>query len=471
MKSAKSWVNSYPSFFINKEINTVPLKKTARFKVALIYPNSYYVGMSNLGLQSIYDQLNKRPDTLCCRFFYDPRKRRLLSLESRSAVKSFDIVAFSISFEGDYLNFFRILSNAGLLEKRAKRQAMPLILTGGVVNSFNFLPLSKFNDLLFVGEAEDSLPEFMDKLAASAPINSLKGKNKFLNELTQIEGIFIPGISDKDKVKVRYTKDLNLHPTSSKILTPLTEFSNTFLVEISRGCPWRCNFCVTGAVFDRYRPRNLDVLKAEIEFGLKFTSQVGLVGAAISDYPEIEGLVSFLRRKKAKVSVSSLRMNSVTPELLSLLSESGQKTVTFAPEAGSQSLRQQINKKITDEKILEKINLAKKSGIKKIKLYFMIGLPREEEADILEILKLVKSASSILPLKLNLGIFVPKPKMVFSEQNVLDKKILSSRLKFLRRNLGDLKNIEIKTAGIKAAEQAALFSKADEGFFENYLRL
>lgn len=462
-------MNSHSNYLKRKEINTIPPKKNARIKVALVYPNSYYVGMSNLGLHTIYHLLNKREDALCERFFYEQNKE-LLSVETRRSLKGFDVLAFSVSYELDYVNFFHILKQLEMVQARVSRPIMPLVIVGGIVNAYNFMPLSKFSDAIFSGEAEETLSVFMDKLSCFSQINTDKKKDKFLREIAQIKGIFVPGMSDPQRVEVQMLADVNLYPASSGILTLNTEFSNTFLIEISRGCPWQCNFCITGSIFSKFRPRNLEVLKKQINFGLQYTSKIGLIGAAVSDYPEIDKLVSFLQAKKVKLSVSSLRIESTTASLLKALGESGQNTVTFAPEAGTDKLRKFLNKKISNDEILEKIELAKNSGIKKIKLYFMIGLPQEEKKDIEAIVELAKAASCLLPIKVNLGIFIPKPKTPFAQEKFMDKKNLFQRIQFLRRNLSNKKNTEFNAVSIKEAMQEAQFSWADENFFDACLR-
>jgi len=453
----------------NKEINTVALNKNARFKVALIYPNTYSVGMSNLGFQTIYYQLNKRQDTLCERFFYERGKKEFLSIETKNSLRSFDILAFSISFELDYFNVLNILRDIELCLDREGRPHMPLIVAGGIVNSFNFLPVSKFSDAVFVGEAEESLAEFMDGLTAHKHINSKPQKDKVLAQLAQIKGVFIPGISNQDLISARYIEDVTLYPASTKILSPGAEFSNTFLVEVSRGCPWQCYFCVTAAVGGRFRPQRLDILKKEIDFGLQYTAKIGLVGTAVSDHPEIDNLIFYLKKRKARISVSSLRVETVKANLLTALAAGGQRTVTFAPEAGSESLRFSLNKKITDQEILDKITLAKECGIKKIKLYFMIGLPNETEQDIEAIINLTELAACILPVNLNIGIFVPKPKTPWANERFADRGLLATRLKYLKRNLQGKRIIKVNSMSLKQAMQESLLAFADENFLDKYL--
>ncbi|MBU1044884.1 MAG: B12-binding domain-containing radical SAM protein [Candidatus Omnitrophica bacterium] len=462
-------MSRYHSDYLANEINTLVLKKNARFKIALIYPNSYAIGMSNLGVHSVYDLFNQSLDVVCERVFFDPKKKQLFSLETGQALKAFDILAFSISYELDYFNFIKILKQIDLLIDSTQRTVRPLIISGGIVHSFNHLPLANYCDLIFVGEAEQSIPLFIKTLAEFPNINSLRKKNDFLQIFSNLDGFFVPGFSDPQSVKPCFVQDLNSFPVSSKIITKDTEFSNTFLVEISRGCPWNCKFCVTAGICGAFRPRSIKLLKQQIEQGLSLTNKIGLVGAAVSDYPQIDELVAFLREKAAKISVSSLRVETVKSILLKALAESGQNTITFAPEAGSDRLRYFLNKKISNKQIIQIISTANNFGIRKVKLYFMIGLPTEAEEDILAIIQLVEAVSKIVFVKASIGIFVPKPKTPFADQPMADKNILLKKIKFLKSKLALLKDVDFNTANIKEAKISHLLSFADENFLKDYL--
>ncbi|MBU1087786.1 MAG: B12-binding domain-containing radical SAM protein [Candidatus Omnitrophica bacterium] len=461
-------MSRYNSSYLANEINTLVLKRNARFKIALVYPNSYAIGMSNLGVHSVYDLFNQSLDVVCERVFFDLKKKQLFSLETGQALKAFDILAFSISYELDYFYVLKILKDLDLLAPAEQRPVRPLLISGGIVHSFNHRPLAKYCDLIFVGEAEESIPLLIKRLCEFPNINSLLKKNDFLKSFADVDGFFVPGFSDPRAVKPCFIQDLNNFPVCSKIITPDTEFSNTFLVEISRGCPWNCKFCVTSGVCGSFRPRAIKLLIEQIEQGLKLTPKIGLVGAAVSDYPQIEELVAFLRMKNAKISVSSLRVETVKHSLLKALAQSGQNTITFAPETGSDRLRYFLNKKISNKQILEIISAANNLGIRKVKLYFMIGLLTEEAADVLAIVRLVEAVSEIVFVKVSIGIFVPKPKTPFADQLMEDKNILFKKIKLLKAELALLNNVDFNTANIKEAKIAHLLSFADENFFQGY---
>ncbi|MFH1061609.1 MAG: radical SAM protein [Candidatus Omnitrophota bacterium] len=463
-------MSRYNSDYLAGEINTLVLKKNARFKIALVYPNTYAIGMSNLGVHSVYDIFNQDIDVVCERVFFDPKKKQLFSIETGQALKSFDILAFSISYELDYFNFFKILKDMDLLVPANQRPVRPLIVIGGIVNAFNHRPLANYSDLIFVGEAEESIPLFIKTLADSPHLNSPKKKNDFLSSFSGLDGFFVPGVCDPESIKPSFVQDVNKFPVASKIITAHTEFSNTFLVEISRGCPWKCKFCVTAAACGKFRPRSIELITKQIEAGLKITKKIGLVGAAVSDYPKIDELINFLLSRQARISVSSLRIETVKSSLLEALAQSGQKTITFAPEAGSDRLRYFLNKQITNKQIMQKICLANKLGIKKVKLYFMIGLPSEEDKDILAIVQLVKDVSQIVFVKASIGIFVPKPKTLFADQPMGDKNILLKKIKLLKSKLSNPNNVDFNTANIKEAKISYMLSFADQDFFEQYFK-
>jgi len=205
-------VSSSVTTIINKETNLLTLKKNASINAALIYPNSYSVGMSNLGIHTVYNILNSRVDTRCERVFFDKERRQPQSIESRRNLRSFDLLAFSISYELDYLHFFKLMQQIFPDDDISKRPLMPLVIAGGIVNSVNFRSLSKFCDCIFIGEAEVALPEFMDVLSGFENINTLKKKKNFLQKVAKISGIFVPGVTEQQKVKGVFIQDVDKYP-------------------------------------------------------------------------------------------------------------------------------------------------------------------------------------------------------------------------------------------------------------------
>jgi radical SAM superfamily enzyme YgiQ (UPF0313 family) len=246
-------------------------------------------------------------------------------------------------------------------------------------------------------------------------------------------------------------ENLDNYDTVTRVLTDDTEFGDTFLIEVSRGCSHRCKFCMTAFAYGRFRTRSLSKILGAAETGLKYTDRIGLVGAAVSDYPEIDELCIELRRRGAKISTSSLRADSLTPVLVKSLAESGRRTITIAPEAGTQRLRDYVNKGVSEEDIFNSLNLAKEYGIKRARLYFMIGLPTETTADIDSMIEMIKQASEILPVRASISVFVPKPGTPFAGEPMEEKKSVESKVWYIKRMLGGAKGIRVSFESVRQA--------------------
>lgn len=384
-----------------------------KIPIALIYPNSYYVGMSSLGFQTIYGILNSYDNIVCERVFWEPQRVKTetpISLESQRPLPDFDVLAFSISYELDYFNVVQVLKASGIPILAADRdESHPLVIAGGPCITANPMPLSPFFDCFAIGEGETILPGFVDTLA-----EGIEGKkDELLKKLAGMPGVYVPAFYDGNPIKRQWLKDLDSVATTSVILTPDTEFANMYLIEIARGCGWGCRFCLAGFQFRPFRFRPLDSLLAQAEKGLEYTNRIGLLAAAVSDHPEIGELAYRLHRMDAEISVSSLRVRPFSQALLKALAQSGAQTVTLAPEAGSERLRRIINKCVTESDIIEAVDKIAKQGIRQVKLYFMIGLPTETDADIDEIIKLTlalkeRIEGTMTRIAITVEPFVPK---------------------------------------------------------------
>lgn len=464
--------------------------------VALVYPNTYFVGMSNLGYQQVYYLLNQREDTICERVFLPDREdmeeyirtgTQIFSLESQRLLRDFDIIAFSIPFENDYLNALKILEMGNIpLMAEERSEEHPLVIAGGVTTFLNPEPMADFIDLFLIGEGEELVNEFVDGYIKDNDAE----KVELLSKLTRIEGVYVPSLYSVSykpdgtiesfvtkgkasrKVKRRWIRNIDSAPTISRIFTPETEFSGMHLVEISRGCGRGCRFCTAGFIYLPPRIRNPKRLLEEMEPGLKNAEKVGLVSAAVSDYPFISSLCAPLIAKGKRVSVSSLRMDSTTDELVDALKESGHKTMTFAPEAGTERLRNVINKGISEDDILKSVEMAISRGILNAKLYFLIGLPTETDDDIegivklakrikKEVLVLTKEAGRIGTITLSINPFIPKPWTPFQWSPMEDVKSLGNKLKYIKESLKKEGNIEVIHENPKDSYLQALLSRGD----------
>jgi radical SAM family uncharacterized protein len=448
----------------------------ADVKVALAYPNTYHVGMSNLGVHRIYSLLNSRPDTACERVFlpdeedieeYTRTGTALFTLESRRPVKEFDILAFSVSFEQDYVNILEVLRLAGIpADKRERGPGDPLVVLGGICSFFNPEPLADFFDIVIVGEGEEVAGEFIDLFQESRG----SGRLELLRAAARIPGVYVPEFYDvryhedgtirervtldpaaPERVVKRTVRDLGKSPASTVILTPNTEFSDMYLAEITRGCGRHCRFCMAGYIY--LPPRNLALADAreQAQKADELCGRIGLVGAALSDYPAIDELCAAVR---GGVSVSSLRADSVGKTLIDRLAASGHKTIAIAPEAGSDRLRKVINKGVSEEDILRAADMIFGSGIPNLKLYFIVGLPTETQEDIDAIVALAEKVREVQlaharPLgrigriTLSVNSFVPKPFTPFQWEPMERVDLLNKKQRFLEKAVRKIGNMNL----------------------------
>jgi radical SAM superfamily enzyme YgiQ (UPF0313 family) len=459
-----------------KETGAVVKDWGGRLRIALVFPNTYYVGMSNLGFQTIYRTLNQCPDILCERGFYpDPEDvgshERLavpiLSLESQRPLRDFDCVAFSTTYENDYLNLLSILSLSGIPTRSTDRgPEFPLLTMGGVCAWANPEPLAGFMDWFFLGEGEESSPEVFRlwQEIREAERDPATARETFLRAICRLPGIYVPRFYD-----VQYREDgtvadilaqagapLPVHKrrllrtddydTVSMVRTIDTEFGEMALLEVGKGCGRGCRFCMEGEIYRPVRHRHIDAILRAAETALQHGKRIGLVGACVSDYPWIDDLVAALRAKGVDISLSSVRADSLSPALVQALLESGTRTLTIAPEAGTERLRGVIRKSLSDQRLFEAVDLIASSGVPRVKLYFMIGLPTETEADIAGIVGLAKGVrhrilqkrrdpKSLVELTVGVSSFVPKPWTAFQWCSMAEVWALEARLQKLKREL------------------------------------
>jgi radical SAM superfamily enzyme YgiQ (UPF0313 family) len=438
-----------------------------KLPVALIYPNSYHIGMSNLGIQAIYRWINDRNDAVCERVFREPKDTTdvlPLAIESQRPLTDFAVIAFSLSYELDYFNIVPILKASGIpLYAGDRDETHPLIIAGGPCITTNPMPLSPFFDCLCIGEAEAILPEMLPVMRDGVSENRAELKKK----LSSLPGVFVPGYSNK-LITRQWVKELDKFPVHSAVLTRDTELGNMYLIEVQRGCNWGCWFCLVSNCYRPMRFRSVDSLLDQAEAGLKFRKRLGLMGPAVTDHPQIEELVGKLHDMGAELSVSSLRIKPLSPVVLGEVIEGGTNTVALAPEAGSQRLRDVIGKRINEDDILKAVEKVAAQGIKQLKLYFMIGLPEETDDDIEAIASLVKKCKDIFDMHeswsritLTIAPFVPKAGTPFQREGMAPLEILKHRLSLLKSKL-PAKGINVKNESIEWSEVQAVLSRGDE---------
>jgi len=447
-----------------------------RLNVALVYPNTYHQAMSNLGFLTVHHSFNAM-GARCERFVLpdadDLAEHRrsntpLLSLESQRPLTDFDLVAFSISFENDYLHL-PTLFELGRLEYLAveRDNTAPLTLAGGVCAFLNPEPFAPLFDLVAVGESEAILPQLLPALQENAGRDTGN-----LARLAELPGIYVPALPQTQPVRREYLVDLDAAECRSFIATADTEFGDLSLTEITRGCIRGCRFCAAGFIYRPPRQRSLEALLPQIEAGFEQRSRHGLVSAAIGDYPQRAELQQAILDRGGQVSVASLRIDTLTAEDVAVLQASGHKTVALAPEAGSQRLRDAINKQIDTEQILRAVETLAEGGIPNLKLYLLIGLPGETVADLDETLQLVEQVRQIWleagrargrlgQIHLSVNPFVPKPFTPLQWAPMASEKALKAASAKLRTAIGRMPNVTLSIESPRAALLQGLLARGD----------
>ncbi len=480
---------------LKAETHLLPHGRVGQLSVCLVSPSRYQTGMSSLGFQTVYALLAGTTDIRCERAFLPDREemeeyRRsgtpLLSLESSTPLADFDVIAFSTSFEPDYLNIPIILNLARIpLYSSERSQSDPLIIAGGAAFFINPEPVADLIDVICIGEGEDVIPGILATLLS--PVDN--GRRGLLQALTTTTGVYVPAFyqpryqngelagydaeAGAPLPVVRQPVCLEQHePSSSQILTENTEFGDMFLVEVSRGCPRGCRFCSSGFIYGAFRQQPFDHVIALIDQGLAHRNKVGLVGAAVSDYAEIGRLCRYIVEKSAKVSVSSLRIDRIDSAMLDALIASGHKTISLAPEGGSQRMRDVIRKNLTETQIMEACEMLISRDILNLKLYFIIGLPGETDADLDEMVRLIEAIRERViergrankrlgEISVSVNPFIPKPFTPFQWCGMEQLPSLERKVKLLESRLKRLSNVKLKVESLRESYLQALLSRGD----------
>jgi len=473
---------------LKDEVRLAPEKRTGSLRVAIGYPNLYFVGMSNLGFQGVYQLLNDHPDVVCERAFLPDDVDRedlersghhLTSFESGTDLGRFHVLAFSVSFENDYLHVLRMLQLSGVPLRAADRGPDdPVVVLGGAALFLNPEPLAPFADLIAVGEGEALVPKMV------AALSGASDPRRGIESLSEKDGFYVPS-----RYEARYHADgtvagydgpgrivrqrgwpETMALPQSVILTPHTEMSMKFMVEISRGCPCMCRFCWAGYNYLPVRGFSRKVIVDRAREVRAVTNRIGLVSTAVCDHPEIDGIVDDLAGLGYEVSVASLRLDDLTPQFVFKLADTGVQGLTLAPECGSDRMRRILNKQFTNAEILDKATWIFENGIQNLKLYYMVGLPGEEHADVEAIVTLTeqirermlavaRKRGRIGRIHPSVNPFVPKPGTPYQWLPMEDPKETDRKLQYLRKAFGRMPNVD------------AIMKSARTGFSQSLLAL
>lgn len=474
------------------EDSRVTVNPHAGQKVAIVYPNTYFVGMSNLGLHIIYEEINLRNDSVCERIFlpekkeleaYDKTKTPLMSVETQRPMHQFDVVAFDVTFEMDYFHIPLMLRHGRVpIMGKERTEFDPIVIAGGPCATFNPEPFADFIDAFIIGEGEGIVSRVLD-IIRDGKMEGLD-RHAILRQLANISGVYVPSLyvpiySDDGEFKGYHIaegapKTIKRHfemltsGGETVVATNYTEFGAMYIIEVARGCGRHCRFCMAGYCFRVPRVRPLDILKEGVDRAEKLGKKVGLMGAAISDYPEVDELVTYIRSKDMRYSCASLRADSLTQAVVDGLADSGQKTITIAPETGSERLRRVINKGISEEHLQNAATLSAKSGIQHMRLYIMIGLPTETDEDIEAIVGLAERTQAHMAevgckgrLTLSINPFIPKPFTPFQWMAMDNQKTVEKKLQYIKKALQKNRRIEVLVESPKEAYIQGVLARGD----------
>lgn len=477
---------------------------TGDIRFHLTYPNSYWVAMSNLGFQAVYDILARDSRVIVERAFL-PEKfdtptvkaEKWRSFENNRLLGDCDVIGFSLSFETDYPHMLSMLRNQGLLfaswqerEKAAQeaRFPIPLIIAGGTSATLNPEPIAEFVDACVIGEAEELLPEFMNVMQRGKQEGW--SREKLLFELAQVEGVYVPRFYTPNfkaddsmesyevtsgvpaRPKRRFVKDLSKFKTHSRILTSETEFKSMFLTETGRGCEMGCRFCVAGYIYRPVRKRSEETLTDTVQIGLENSAAIGFVGASVSSHKSIAKLAQSVAEKGGRAALSSIMSQKVSKMLSASISESEYKTVSLAPEAGTERLRRAAGKRVSNQQVIDAASQMAEAGIRGFKLYFIVGLPTETDDDIDAIAHLAvevrdavvaisKPTGKLAWVSLSVNPFIPKASTPFQWEPMVDTKSLERKIERVRKLIAKVPNVELRFEPPKESYFQALLSRGD----------
>jgi len=501
-----------PGQYIGGEPNVIiKPEKAVRLRFALAFPDLYTVGMSNLGMQIIYDIAN-RLDGIACERVFAPQPDMetqmrcaaipLSTLETHTPLAMCDVVGFSVGYELSAPAILAILDLGGIpLLNSERRPGHPLVIAGGQCVA-NPEPLTDFIDAFFIGEAEDALPDILHIIATAGGKNC-PDRHALLERLAnEVQGVYAPTLYRTETtaegflaiappvrptapwpIKRRIVMDFENAPIPIKPVVPLVEaVHERFVLEIQRGCPHGCRFCQAGVICRPWRPRSVNRLLEAARAGIRATGydEIGLLSLSTGDYPHLEKLAMTLEEEfapqKVSLSLPSLRVDDVLRHLPRRFCAVRRSGLTFAPETGSEALRASVNKHVSNEALLAAAAAAYRHGWRTLKLYFMIGLPGETEEDVAAIAALANQVAKLRPhaggipaVHLAVSNFVPKPHTAFQWDAMAKPEVLRAKAETIARHI-DRRRVEFKCHDLRASHWEGVLARGDRRLGKAILR-
>lgn len=468
---------SHPSSseLADAEIRLLPPQVMSGLPIALGYPHSYSVAMSNLGFHQVYRLFHERADVHAERFFWSPDNHGGVTFEGGRHLGGFRVVAFSLPYEVDYPRVLAGLRAAGIPLRRAERSFRdPFVLLGGIAITANPRPLAPLADMIVLGEAEEVLPRLLDLLVPA--LYEEKSRAAVLERIAGLRGLYIPAVAEDVDVQRVREPQLNELPTHSVFLTPHTVFRNTFLVELGRGCHRACAFCLTGNLMHGARMRSAESILQQVEKSGGAANKVGLVSPEVSSHSEIEMIVDQLIAMRKKVTLSSVETDRLSPRLISLLADAGLRTLTLAPECGTDQLRRRLRKTYTNQQILETVSELARTRIRKLKLYYLVGVPESDQDEVEAIFRLTADIAKAFTsssgdtgrreVRVTLSPLVPKPFTPLAAHPMMPVRELRRRLRAARTRLAQIPGVKISIASASEAEIEYRIGVGDASTFE-----
>jgi len=449
------------------------------YRVALGFPNSYEIGMSNLGFQWVYRLFNRVPDLVCERFFHEEGEPSV-TFESGTALSEFGLIAWSLSWEMDVVNILRTLRAAGIpLRRETRDERHPLLLVGGDIARMNPAILSPFVDVFALGDGERLVPVIAELAKRGLD------REAFLAEIARMPGFFVPGVQGARAEGTEASKVVIQQPMSRKdirpdfevphttILTPRTELADKLLIEISRGCTEMCRFCWAAYAMAPIKQYPAASILSVARAARPLTDRTGLIATAVCDHPQIIEILQGLADLKFHIALSSIKIDAIEDPILEVLARQGERALAIAPEAGNERLRRHVNKKVSDEMLREKARLVFARGFTRLKLYLQVGLPSETDDDVADIVRMVselrdvavaegKRFGRVADLVPSVNPFIPKPHTPYEDESLADETALKEKLAYLQKEFAKIGNVVFRGMPVGEAVWEAYLAKADE---------